>query len=286
LRDLEDLRQMHAGEIAEQSQRLDEAMKREIGEALKQEARKHAQALREVLKQLPERPQADDDSSSKAREHGEAMAGQLEQLELAQALKSGQNALSELAQAERSAPRNTDATKVRSEVRRALERELKWASRSQTDLQQGAEEQLGQAAGDAAERERRLMQKTQQLRQRGNEQRGMPEQMLEQLTDAASLMREAAERLKARQAERALGLEHQAQKLLEEIGLEREEKPEQRSPSSQKGNGDLAQEGTVPGRDSKDNSQEFRRRVLEGLSGDSHGRLEPAIRRYVEGLLK
>ena len=38
--------------------------------------------------------------------------------------------------------------------------------------------------------------------------------------------------------------------------------------------------------DDKVRAEEFRRRVLKGLSKDQGGRLSPAIRRYAEGLLR
>jgi hypothetical protein len=42
----------------------------------------------------------------------------------------------------------------------------------------------------------------------------------------------------------------------------------------------------VPGADDQRRALEFRRRVLEGLGKERGGRLEPAIRRYAEGLLE
>ena len=44
--------------------------------------------------------------------------------------------------------------------------------------------------------------------------------------------------------------------------------------------------GDVPGESNAKSAEEFRRRVLEGLSKSKDGRLAPAVRRYAEGLLR
>ena len=42
----------------------------------------------------------------------------------------------------------------------------------------------------------------------------------------------------------------------------------------------------VPGADDQHRALEFRKRVLEGLGQERGGRLDPAVRRYAEGLLE
>ncbi len=48
----------------------------------------------------------------------------------------------------------------------------------------------------------------------------------------------------------------------------------------------MAQDAQVPGKDPGKRAEDFRRRVMEGLSHDHGGRLGPAVRRYAEGLLR
>ena len=75
--DLERLAQEHAGEIAKMEQALNEAASDDDLKAMREEAKKHADAVREAVKELPTVGQGSDSWTSKgaaARELGEQMA--------------------------------------------------------------------------------------------------------------------------------------------------------------------------------------------------------------------
>ena len=48
----------------------------------------------------------------------------------------------------------------------------------------------------------------------------------------------------------------------------------------------MSTDADVPRPDDRKAAEEFRRRVLEGLSRDKGQRLSPAVQRYAEGLLQ
>ena len=60
---------------------------------------------------------------------------------------------------------------------------------------------------------------------------------------------------------------------------------ESREGSRRGGNG-MQTHAQVPGADDQHRALEFRKRVLEGLGQERGGRLDPAVRRYAEGLLE
>ena len=109
-------------------------------------------------------------------------------------------------------------------------------------------------------------------------------------------MREAAQELSSGRGERALSLQREAQRLLDQ--QDDDSKNQQPKDEPQKdgeqprrdgkdgNNGDMSQEAGVPGRAKNQRAEEFRKRVLEGLARDKGGRLGPAVKRYAEGLLK
>jgi hypothetical protein len=124
----------------------------------------------------------------------------------------------------------------------------------------------------------------------------LPGEVADALDRAEGLMREAAQELSNGHGERGLELQQQAQRLLDQ--QDDDQKPEEpkdgheQSDESAKRNGhdedrgDMAQDAGVPGRAKNQKAEEFRKRVLEGLSRDKGGKLGPAVKRYAEGLLK
>ena len=114
-------------------------------------------------------------------------------------------------------------------------------------------------------------------------------------------MQEAARELAAGHGEKALALQREAQRLLDQSRFDRSTDPEPQGEAERKaeeqeseprddrkdGHGDgVAVGGDVPSPDEHARAEEFRRRVLEGLSADKSERLSPAVRRYAEGLLR
>jgi hypothetical protein len=108
-------------------------------------------------------------------------------------------------------------------------------------------------------------------------------------------MRDAARALREGRGRDALELQRQAQRLLEQsetgkTDASEAERQQQRDPK--RGDGEthrgkeIAQDGEVPEEDEADAAEDFRRRVLRGLSEDKSERLAPAVKRYAEGLLR
>lgn len=109
-------------------------------------------------------------------------------------------------------------------------------------------------------------------------------------------MREAAQQLQNGNGERALSLQREAQRLLDQNdddakndepkdgGKDAEQSAPQDGHDAERGS--MAKDAGVPGKGKNQRAEEFRRRVLEGLSRDKGGKLGPAVKRYAEGLLK
>ncbi len=283
----------HAQQISELDRLIEEAARAAADAGLRQEAEQRAQALREAVRPLPEvgGPDGARGAAAQGRGHGEAMADNLEQLDLESAAESGRAALEALDRAqgllekgsEMSWMRPEDVARAKDQVRReleAVERELEQHRRRTTEAaQQGLEEQ--------AAREAELSERARELAQRGSESESrLPQEAIDSLREAARLMQDAAGRLAAGDPQSGLELQNEAQRNLERARTGRVgESDSKESPgddSSAEGN-DLSFEGEVPGARDKDAAEDFRRRVQRGL-GRPSGRLGPAVRRYAEAL--
>src|SRR5262249_5093080 len=103
-RDLEELARDHAGKISDVEEALEKAVSPEELEALRKEAKEHADAIREAVKRLPP-PRGETGSAeaaaAAAREEAEAMAGALEGARPRDAVESGRRASQKLAEAKR-----------------------------------------------------------------------------------------------------------------------------------------------------------------------------------------
>jgi len=108
------------------------------------------------------------------------------------------------------------------------------------------------------------------------------------------LMRDASKELNAGHGEPGLSLQREAQRLLEQTNSGqngsgdndgKQQQPQSpRDSSSSKGK-DMRTDADVP-RAEGGQADDFRRRVLDGLSKQGSGRLSDAVRRYAEGLLQ
>jgi len=295
--ELERLAEEHQQELDRVDRNLTDAEKAVDLSELKQEAAERAAALRTKSAPLPQF--ADDPSSARAaaalaREHVQSMAQSLARLALKDAVESGRHARSELADAaKRSKGLNAfegldDA--ALSEARAELERDLAWAEKS-------ASEKAQAGLQDSSGRERTLAERAGNLSGRGNHgEIALPEDLAEALGKAEGLMRDAAKELGAGHGEQGLSLQRDAQRLLEQTNSgqngsgesDGKDPSRQQSPqdsSSSKGK-QMRTDADVPKADAASRADDFRRRVLDGLSKQKSGRLSDAIRRYAEGLLQ
>ena len=298
-RELQELALEHAGEIGSVERALGEAEAQADLEGIKEEARQRAQDLRRSIASLPppgSEPGSARSSAAIAREHAGAMAQSLEQLALQEAVDSGKRALSHLDEAERKArdrDRGLSDWLPPESVKKARERlreHVAWAEEQRSRVLRQAEAQAQDSLRESGQRESQYAQRAYNLSSRGrNSQASLPESMLDNLDRAESLMNEAAAELRGGRSERALELQRDAQRLLEQAtqGQTTDDSTKQRElrEGQTSGGRGMQTKGNVPG-ESADSTRDFRQRVVEGLGGDRSGLLAPAVRRYAEGLLR
>ncbi|WP_437927420.1 DUF4175 family protein [Sorangium sp. So ce291] len=292
-RDLEELARDHAAEMNAVAEELSRASKPEDIAALRDEAKKHAEAIREAVRGLPQpgaAPGSAESAAADGREQAEAMAGALEQGRPEDAVQSGQGAMRSLGEAKRLGSKSGGffpeerAGREAAEAQQALADELAWAEEALRKLRQAASERAREGLERSSQREGSLADRARDLRKRGERGDGrMPEEMLERLDDAEQAMRDAQRSLSEGDGEQGSERQRDAQRLLE---MSRSEDQGQEGDGDQEGDRDMARKADIPDKDKHKGPEEFRRRVLEGLGGTSEPRLREAVKRYAEGLLK
>jgi hypothetical protein len=220
---------------------------------------------------------------------------------LKDAVESGRHARSELADAAKRANGSSafealDDAALR-EARAELERDLAWAEQSLARAQKSAAEKAEAGLSESSGRERALAERAANLSGRGNHgEIALPQDLADALGKAEGLMRDAAKELGAGHGEQGLSLQRDAQRLLEQTnsgqsgsgegdGKDQSPQPTPKDSSSSKGK-QMRTDADVPRADAANRADDFRRRVLDGLSKQKSGRLTDAVRRYAEGLLQ
>lgn len=301
---LDELIQEHANEVNDVERALEQAFAQDELDALKSEAKKHAEAIRDAARQLPQRPSepgSATNNAKRARDLAEAMADALEQGRPGDAVQTGKEALKALEDAQKAAQeapdwdlREQSAGRSAENARGKLSQELDWAQEALDKLRRSA---ANRAKGDlekSGKREGSLADKTKKLADQGESGEGsLPDETLEKLDQAERAMQEAAKALE--KGDGIAGAEHQqnAQRLLEmaregeENDDDGESRSEKRSRTERPGDGkEMAKKAKVPGKEEHKGPNAFRKRVLEGLSGSSDPLLKDAVKRYTEGLLR
>jgi hypothetical protein len=298
--ELEQLAQEHAAEIGNVERALAEAEQKVDLEGLRAEARARAEAVRRSVDSLPQiasEPGSARGAAALAREHALGMAQNLERLELGDAVRSGQDSLSTLSEAERKAAEARSPSDWVDEAsveraRRSVADELEWAEKQLEQLKQAAQKHAQNALREAGSREQRLAGRAGNLAGRGEQgEASLRRETVERLERAESAMREAAGQLADGRADEALRAQREAQRLLEQASSGKTTDPDdgggqQSSGSSGSEGQGIRLGGEVPAADDARAAEEFRRRVLRGLGKERSGRLAPAIQRYAEGLLR
>ena len=293
--ELEKLAAEHAGHVGKVEQSLAGGSSEEDLKALSEEAKKHAQKVRDAARPLPTVGGGSDSWTSKgaaAREHAEQMAKALEQGNAADAVQSGRNAMSALEEAKRAAARERwgrfgepSSEKTVEESRKNLEAELKWAEDKLDEMRKKAAQRAGPELRDHGDTEGKLSEKARDIAKKGRDQEALPPSALEALQGAEQAAREAAAALKAGDAEKGLQKQREAQQKLEMA------KDALGDGEGERGNDDgergLSQDhAEIPKADAHKGPEEFRTRVIKGLGQPSGGRLKDAVKRYAEGLLR
>ncbi|HTQ04470.1 MAG TPA: DUF4175 domain-containing protein [Polyangiaceae bacterium] len=299
--ELEDLTREHAALIDQVEHELEDADEAAKTDDLRRQAAEHAEALRLAVQDLPHsgaREGSGRAAAGLARDHAEAMAEGLERLELGGATESGKTARGLLDEAQKKALAPETSADLQDQgaldrARTAVEKELAWADQLKQRLEQDARERAKSKLDEDADRERSIERRLGEMGQRARQtEAALPETSLEQLDKARDAMKSAASDLAGGQGEQGLDGQREAQRLLEQGGAERTTEDsggqarEGREPSHGRGGKGMDTRAPVPGADDQHRALEFRKRVLEGLGQDRGGRLDPAIRRYAEGLLE
>lgn len=296
-RDLERLTADHAGNVGKVEQALAGGSTKEDMEALSEEAKKHAQKVREAARPLPSVGGGSDSWSSKgaaAREHAEQMAHALEQGNAADAVQSGRSALGSLEEAKRAASRerfgragDPIAERMVEETKRKLEGEVKWAEQQLDALRKKAAERAAPEIREHGDAEGKLADRANELGKKGRDQEALPAPALDALHDAEQAAHEASQALREGDAERGLRKQREAQQKLE---MAREALGDDKGEPDQGGESDGRQNARdhadIPKADAHKGPEEFRKRVIKGLGQPSGGRYKDAVKRYAEGLLR
>lgn len=298
--DLEQLAQDHAGEIAKMEKALEDATSGDELKELRDEAKKHAQAVRDAVRQMPTVGLGSDSWTSKgaaSRDLAEQMARSLEQGRPDEAVQSGRSSLGALDEAKKMLQKGSwleDPTgqegKQVEEARRKLDAEEKWAEEALRQMRQRAAERAAQQLQKGGEDEGKLADRARDLGERSRDKGSLPQKAVESIEDAERAAREAAQALQQGQADKGLERQREAQRDLEAARQQLQGDDEGQQSST--GDRDDENRSTAPGKvdlpkpGEHKGPEDFRRRVVQGLGQPSSGALKDAVRRYAEGLLR
>jgi hypothetical protein len=297
--DLERLAAEHAGEIDKMEQAVSGAIGDDEMQQLRDESKRHAQAVRDAVRPMPAIGMGSDSWTSKgsaARELGEQMARSLDDGRPDDAVGSGRSAIESLDEAKRMLDRagwfddpNGERQREVEEARRVLDREVRWAEQQRGEQRRRAAERARDRLQQGGEEEERLADRARELGQRGRDQASFPQEAVDSLDDAERAAREAARALEQGDADKGLDRQRAAQRALEAAHEQLQGGDDDSGHSSgDEGDGRTAGPGAVaiPNAGEHKGPEEFRRRVMRGLGRPSSGLLKDAVQRYAEGLLR
>jgi hypothetical protein len=294
-RQINELAMEHAGAVERVDQALSDAQAAPDPEALRAEAERRAEALRQAVSDLPEpghSPGTPEAAAALAGEHGRAMAHNLESLRLDQAADSGRKAIAAMQEASSKGPMGLWDQNELQNIQRTLEEQLAWTESLLESQKQAARDKAREMLQQPASLEEELASAAARLAEKGAESATpLPSEVVERLRQADQLMRQAARDLREGEGEGGLLRQRQAQRLLETADPNHPNEGD--GDGSETESGDEGSSGRpagfggdVPDAEERNKAEEFRRRVLESLGDDTTRRLGPAIKRYAEGLLR
>ncbi|MEO5727207.1 MAG: DUF4175 domain-containing protein, partial [Byssovorax sp.] len=296
-RELEDLARDHSAQMDEVEDALQKAASPEEIAALKEEAKRHAEAIREAVKKLPQQggePGSAEDSAAAGRAAAESMAGALEKTELRDAVESGKKASQALNEAKRVGDQPSQfsqeqrAGREAGSAREALERELAWAEDALEKRRRASSASAKAELEKAGKGEQRLADRARDLGKKGESgDRSLPQDMLDRLSEAEQSMHDAEKALQEGDGDRGSRHQQEAQRLLEMARDQEKEPDESESDGTRDGDSKRqAKRAEIPDKNKHKGPEDFRRRVIEGLGGSADPLLREAVKRYAEGLLK
>lgn len=297
--ELESLAGEHAKKMGEVEQSLSHGSTEEDRKALADEAKKHADAIREAVRSMPQVGSGSDSWTSKgsaAKELAEQMAHALEQGNPADGVASGRAAQGALEEAKRVAQRSLfrggGAEERLDEAQKKLAPEVKWAEEKLAQMKARARDRARGELGAHGEDEARLAEKAGDLaRKAQKEGQGLPQAALDALSEARRAGNEAAQALKNGDVDKGQAAQREAQSKLEAAkrALGSPDDSNEHGDSSEDDGGrrgDPSGHAPIPKADAHKGPEEFRKRVLKGLGQPGAGRQKDAVMRYAEGLLR
>jgi len=299
MRELAQLSAEHSGEISSVENTLESAEQPEQDPDVQREAKERAEALRRAFEALPDYAPGQskaEQAAALSREHGRAMAESLSRLALKDAKQSADSARQQLSSAKQRGDSDGVSPEALERAEQELAKQSAWVDEQLKKARERESERSKEALEKSGKREQEMAERAQNISGRGSHgEAALPGEVAQALDRAEGLMREAAQELSNGHGERALQLQREAQRLLDQDdddgkGEEPKDEPKDDKPESRgthdKDHADMRQDAGVPGRDKNEKAEAFRKRVLEGLARDKGGRLGPAVKRYAEGLLK
>lgn len=277
-----------AAELSELDRLLEQAM-----QALKNdfetnpELQEAVKELKRALLELPEIGRGSGSASSEAaaaRSQGEAMTEAIEGGELQEGVERGRDAERALERAATLMEQGfgfVDQERLQG-AQDALRKTLEVANRALDTQKSVSAEMDAQSRRERAERQRGLSQQAKELAARGRRpDAALPEENIEHLERASTLLDEAARALDRGAGKTSLELAERAQDHLEQASFQAADRESKGDADAREGD-EVAMNGRVPDQD-EDRARAFRERVEQGL-GRGSGRLSPAVRRYAEDL--
>jgi hypothetical protein len=299
VQDLEQLDDDHAGAVGRVDQALSKGLAPDELKQLKEAAKPHAAAVRDAVKDLPSVGAGSDTWSSKgaaARELGEQMARSLETGSIDDAVQSGRQALRAIDAAKRIAARERysvwddraaeGADKTLDTARRKLEPEVKWAEGELQNIRKRAAERARGDLEQIGNDEQKLAERAKKLADRSRDRGALPEPALDALDDAQEAAHQAAEALQQGDAERGGQKQQEAQRKLDAAKQAIGDQPEDVGDVDGDNGREPGGQADIPKADAHKGPEEFRKRVLRGLSEPASSKNKDAITRYAEGLLR
>jgi hypothetical protein len=293
--ELDKITQDHGGQTSKVDRALDKHASPEDVAKMKELAKKGADAIREAVKGLPQQGVGDtwDQRASQAREQAQAAARALEEGDTTSAEDRGQRAADALdkaqerAQLEDKSQGDGRRSKLTQEAKDKLRAALDAVKKEQAAARKGNEGRARPDLQKVGEDEGKLAERMRKLGQKGEEQGqdALPQPSKDALRKAEEAARRAQEALKQGDSAKA---KEQQQRAQENLQAAREALGNDEESASGK-EGDRATPGAhadIPGADAHKGPEEFRKRVLRGLGQGSNTRYDPALKRYVEGLLR
>lgn len=301
--DLEKLASDHATQMGKLDQATGAPPTAEEMKAFLEEAKKHAEAVREAVKKLPSVGAGSDSWTGKgsaARELAEQMARSLETGNPADAVSSGKSAEGQLDEAKRLAQRERfgfggqSGDREIEDAKKKLEPEVRWAEDKLAEMRKRAEERARPEMAKQSDDEKKIADRARELADRGRGKDSLPQKAVDKLDAAERAARDAARAMKGGDATEAQKKQDEAQRQLEAakdaLGKEGQDDRQPPSDGAKKGraesnDGSPTGRADIPDKDAYKGPDEFRKRVMRGL-GQPAGKHKDAVRRYAEGLLR